>query len=46
MDQKSRVLVVDDAEGARVSLEYILADAGYSAQIPVRYFYKRTRPDI
>jgi len=24
----------------------IFADAGYSAQIPVRYFYKRTRPDI
>ena len=22
------------------------AHAGYSAQIPVRYFYKRTRPDI
>ncbi len=32
MDQKSRVLVVDDAEGARVSLEYILSDAGYSVE--------------
>jgi ribosomal protein S18 acetylase RimI-like enzyme len=24
----------------------LFAEAGYSAQIPVRYFYKRTRPDI
>lgn len=24
----------------------LFVDAGYAAQIPVRYFYKRTRPDI
>ena len=29
MDNEPRVLIVDDAEGARVSLEYVLADSGY-----------------
>ena len=39
-------IVVSLVEEENTASAKLFADAGYSAQIPVRYFYKRTRPDI
>jgi ribosomal protein S18 acetylase RimI-like enzyme len=39
-------IIVSLVEEENTASAKLFADAGYSAQIPVRYFYKRTRPDI
>jgi len=39
-------IIVSLVEEENTASAHLFADAGYSAQIPVRYFHKRTRPDI
>jgi ribosomal protein S18 acetylase RimI-like enzyme len=39
-------IIVSLVEEENTASAQLFADAGYSAQIPVRYFYKRSRPDI
>ena len=39
-------VIVSLVEEENTASAKMFADAGYSAQIPVRYFHKRARPDI
>jgi ribosomal protein S18 acetylase RimI-like enzyme len=39
-------IIVSLVEEENSASARLFADAGYSAQIPVRYFHKRARPDI
>lgn len=39
-------IIVSLVEEENAASAKLFAAAGYSAQIPVRYFYKRSRPDI
>jgi ribosomal protein S18 acetylase RimI-like enzyme len=39
-------IIVSLVEQENAASAKLFADAGYSAQIPVDYFYKRTRPDV